>query len=220
MCILLANPNTTVAVTERMGVTARAVAAAGTEIKLATAAFGARIITTRTDAAIAEHACVDLVGREAAGCDGVIIGASLDSGLRAVREGFAGPVVGLTEAALHVACLVGRRVGLVVTSAHAAGIAEELVAGYGLSSRLAGIAPLGTEAAAILAQPAVAVDAIVDAGRLLVARDRVDVVVLIGAVMAGLPEAVQPRIPVPVVEGVSAAVVLVESLVRLRRTNG
>jgi allantoin racemase len=108
----------------------------------------------------------------------------------------------------------------VVTSAHAAGIAEELVAGYGLSSRLAGIAPLGTEAAAILAQPAVAVDAIVDAGRLLVARDRVDVVVLIGAVMAGLPEAVQPRIPVPVVEGVSAAVVLVESLVRLRRTNG
>ena len=220
MRILLANPNTTVAVTERMGVTARAVAASGTEIKLATASFGARIITTRTDAAIAEHACVDLVGREAAGCDGVIIGASLDSGLRAVREGFAGPVVGLTEAALHVACLVGGRVGLVVTSAHAAGITEEIVAGYGLLSRLAGISPLGTEAAAILAQPAAAVEAIVATGRLLVERDRADVIVLIGAVMAGLPVFVRPHIPVPVLEGVSAAVVLVESLVRLGHTNG
>ena len=38
---------------------------------------------------------------------------------------------------------------------------------------------------------------------------------LIGAVMAGMPARIADRVPVPVIEGVSAAVVLAEGLARL-----
>ena len=47
-------------------------------------------------------------------------------------------------------------------------------------------------------------------------RDGVDTIVLIGAVMAGVPAVVQPALRVPVVEGVSAAVALCEALARLK----
>jgi allantoin racemase len=56
---------------------------------------------------------------------------------------------------------------------------------------------------------------IADAAAGLVEREMVDCVVLIGAVMAGMPARVQPRLPVPVIEGVRCAVTLAEALVRL-----
>jgi allantoin racemase len=57
---------------------------------------------------------------------------------------------------------------------------------------------------------------IVAEARVLVEQDMVDVVVLIGAVMARMVARVQPHLPVPVLEGVSCAVMLAEALVRLK----
>jgi allantoin racemase len=82
MRILLANPNTSAAVTDAIAAAARSVASPWVEIKPVTARFGARVIATRTEAAVAEHAVLELLAREAEGCDAAIIGASLDSGLR------------------------------------------------------------------------------------------------------------------------------------------
>ena len=59
MRILLANPNTTQAVTDMIAARAREAAAPGTEIVPATARFGARVIGTRAEMAIAEHAGID-----------------------------------------------------------------------------------------------------------------------------------------------------------------
>jgi allantoin racemase len=215
MRILLANPNTSQSVTDAMAAAARAVAGPGVEIKPVTATFGARIIASRAEAAVAEHAVLDLLAQEADGCDGVIIGASLDSGLTAARELLRIPVVGLTEAALHVACLTGPRFGVVTGAAQGAVNARELIAGYGLLGRLAGLRWFDRDSATILREPQAAARAIVPMVQALVRGDLADVVVLTGAVMAGMPALVQGEVPVPVLEGVSCAVALVEALVRL-----
>lgn len=215
MRLLLANPNTTEAVTDTIAAAARAAAAPGTEIVAATARFGARVIGTRSEMAIAEHAALDLLARESPGCDAAIIGASIDSGLRAAREMLAMPVLGLTESALHVACLTGGRFGTVTLSRRSAYPLREMLEGYGLAGRCGGMRVVAASPLDLLAAPERVADLIVGAAERLVAEDMVDCVVLIGAVMAPMPARVQPRLPVPVIEGVRCAVALAEALVRL-----
>jgi allantoin racemase len=216
MRLLLANPNTTQAVTDTIAATARATASPGTEIVPATARFGARIIGTRSEMAIAEHAALDVLAREAEGCNAAIIGASIDSGLRAAREMFPFPVLGLTESALHVACLSGARFGAITLSRRSAYPLREMIEGYGLATRCGGMRVVDCSPLDLMANPERVGDLVVAEAEHLVAVEMVDVVVLIGAVMAPMAARVQPRLNVPVVEGVSAAVALAEALVRLR----
>ena len=68
MRLLVLNPNTSEFVTQRVALQARRVAQPGTDIVAATGAFGARIITTRTEQSIAEHATLDALARHADGC--------------------------------------------------------------------------------------------------------------------------------------------------------
>jgi allantoin racemase len=215
MRLLLANPNTTEAVTEIVAAAARRVAAPGTEILPCTARIGAAVIGTRAELAIAEHASLDLLARKSPGCDAAIIAASTDSGLRAARELLAIPVLGLTESALHVACLAGGRFGTVTLSARSAATLREMIEGYGLASRCAGQRFADATPQKMLADPG-AVAALVAAEAEALVGDGADAVVLIGAVMADMAAAIAPLVGVPVVEGVAAAVVLAEALVRLR----
>ncbi len=215
MRILLANPNTTQAVTDTMAAAARAVAAPGTEIVPATARFGARVIGTRAEMAIAEHAALDLLARDSDGCDAVIIGASIDSGLRAAREMLSVPVLGLTESALHVACLTGGRFGTITLSRRSAYPLHEMIEGYGLMARCGGMRAVDANPLDLLAAPERIAAMIETEAASLIERDMVDVIVLIGAVMAAMPARVQPNIPVPVIEGVSCAVALAGALAAL-----
>jgi allantoin racemase len=216
MRILLANPNTSQSVTDTIAAAARAAASPSTEIVAATARFGARVIGTRAEMAVAEHASLELIASEAAGCDAAIVGASIDSGLRAAREMLPIPVLGLTESALHIATLAGGKFGAVTLSRRSAYVLDEMIAGYGFASRCGGWRAVDVGPLDLLQRPESVADLIVEQALDLVERDFVDVVVLIGAVMAAMPARVQLRIPVPVVEGVSSAVALAESLVRLR----
>jgi len=215
MRILLINGNTTDAVTERMAIAARDVASPGTEIVAVTARFGPAIIGSRTETAFAATAVLDGLARSMAGCDAAIIGASVDPGLAAAREMLDVPVVGITEAALHAACLLGGRSGAIVMSANSDTILREMAAAYGLAGGLGAIRTLATTPLAFLADVAGGTRAIAAIADDMVAQDGVDTIVLIGAVMAGVPALVQPMLPVPVLEGVSSAVALAEALVRL-----
>ncbi len=216
MRVLLINPNTTEAVTQRMAEAALVTAAPETEIVPLTARIGAAIIGSRVEAAFSAAAVIERLAQSAAGCDAAIVGASLDPGLAAAREMLDVPVVAITEAALHAACLLGGRYGAITMGANSSIVLRELAETYGLYSRLGGVHALPTTPLDFLADIAAGTDAICTAAEAMVAKDGVDVIVLMGAVMAGVPALVQPRLPVPVLEGVSAAVGLTEALVRLR----
>ena len=138
MRILVLNANTTDFVTQTAATEARRVASPGTEIVTATADFGAAIVATRSEHAIAEHAAVVLAARHAPDCDAVVIAVSYDTGLKALREMLNVPVVGMTEAALLSACMLGGPIGLISFGKRVWPIYRELIDGYGLGGRIAG----------------------------------------------------------------------------------
>ncbi len=215
MRILLINANTTAAVTQRMADAARRVAAPDVEIATTTARFGPAIIGSRVETAVAAAAVVECL-TQADGCDAVIIGASVDPGLAAARELLDIPVVGITEAALHAACLLGGKFGAIVMSANSDTILREMADAYGLGRRLGAVHTLPITPLELLADLDAATRAIAAAAEAMVASDGVDTIALIGAVMAGMAGVVQPALRVPVLEGIGAAVGLAETLVRLR----
>jgi allantoin racemase len=128
MRLLVVNANTSEIVTEKVAAQARASASPGTEIVAVTGVIG-----TRAEHAIGEHSTVALVAEHATGCDAVVIAVSYDTGLRAARELLSVPVVGMTEAGLLTACMLGGRIGIVTFGQRVRPLYDELVAGYGLA---------------------------------------------------------------------------------------
>ena len=216
MRLLLANPNTTAAVTALVAARACEVASPGTEIVPVTATFGPRIIGGRAELAIAEHAALDVIAREAAGCDAVVVAASTDSGARAAREMLAIPVIGLTEASLHAACLIGGTFATITLSARSNAILREQIAASGLAARCLSMRAVDATPQDLLANPDAVAGKIAEIARGLEA----DAIVLVGAVMASV--AARIKASVPVLEGVACAVLLAEALARLpyRRAGG
>lgn len=110
-CIIqVINPNTSQAMTETIAAAARAVAAPGTEILAVCPQEGAPSIEGHFDEAIAAIGVLQQVkaGREA-GVSGHVIACFGDPGLLAARELADKPVVGIAEAAMHMATLVATR---------------------------------------------------------------------------------------------------------------
>jgi allantoin racemase len=215
MRILVLNANTTEFVTETAAAEGRRVASPGTEIVPVTADFGAAIVTTRTEHAIAEHAAVALAARHAHGCDAVVIAVSYDTGLKALREMLGMPVVGMTEAALLTACMLGGPIGLVSFGARVWPLYRELIDGYGLAGRIAGSRALESTSAYRPGDTS-ELDAEVAATAFeLVAKEGAESIVVLGAVMAGTARRIEDRVPVPVVDGMRCAIPQAELLVRM-----
>jgi allantoin racemase len=215
MRILVLNANTTDFVTQAAANEARRVASPGSEIVTATADFGAAIVGTRSEHAIAEHAAVVLAARHAPGCDAVVIAVSYDTGLKAMREMLSIPVVGMTEAALLTACMLGGPIGLVGFGKRVWPIYRELIDGYGLSSRIAGSRVLENTAAYKPGDYAALDAELVKTSGDLIERHGAESIVLLGAVMAGVARRIEDRVPVPVLDGMRCAVPQVEALVRV-----
>jgi allantoin racemase len=216
MRLLLVNSNTSEFVTGKVAEAARLAAAPGTEIRAVTGSFGARVIGSRSENAIAEHSTMALVAEHAGGCDGVLIVVSYDTAVTAAREMLQVPVLGMTEAALHVATLVGRRVGVILFGKRVLGLYRDTVAATGLGGCVAGWRALESAAPYAPGDQSEVERMIVEAANDLVERDHVEAIVLTGAVMAGVPERLQDRIPVPMFDGVTTGVPLLEALVRIR----
>lgn len=215
MRLLLVNANTSQFVTDKVAAAARSAVRPGTEIVPVTGRFGARVIATRTELAIAEHATVDLLAQHAPGCDAVVIAVSYDSALRAAREMLHIPVVGITEAALLTACMLGSRIGVVVFGSRVLPVYQELIASYALGGRVAGWRVVDSPAPYAAGDQTEADALTVAAARSLVEQDYCEVVVLTGAVMAGVPPRLQPQVDVPLLDGVNCGVRQAELLADL-----
>lgn len=214
MRILLINGNTTAAITERCAAAARAVAAPGTEIVPLTAKSGPRIIGTRTENAIAARGMLELLGEHMAGADAAINAVSFDTALDAMREAAPFPVVGMTEAALLVAAMQGTRIGFLSPGARSVGIYRETVARTGLADRVIAYPVLDMTPQDYL-DPDPLIDRVVALLGAAIERESLETVILAGAALAGLVPRIQARLPVPLVDGIAAATVLAEGLVRL-----
>jgi allantoin racemase len=216
MRILVINPNTTESMTRKIGDAARAVAGPGTEILVRQPAGGPVSIEGHYDEAVSAVGVLEEVRRgEAEGVEGYVIACFGDPGLLAAREAARGPVVGIAEAAMHAATLVATGFSIVTTLARTRVIAEHLVERYGMTRfcraiRATDLAVLDLEHEGSEARRIVLAEC-----KRAVAEDGAGAILLGCAGMADLVAEVQAAVPVPVIDGVAAAVKLVEALVAL-----
>jgi allantoin racemase len=215
MRLLLINGNTTQFVTDAAAREARLAAADGTEVVAVTGRSGARIIGTRFENALAQHEMIALAAAHGEGIDAVLIAVSYDTALPALRELLSVPVVGMTEAALLTAHLAGGRIGMVSLGRRVQPLYRELAAAYGLDRRIAGWRTVESTKAFAPGDTAELDGLLAGACNELVEQELAEVVVLLGAVMAGAPRRLQARVPVPLVEGIASGVGQAELLVRL-----
>ena len=215
MRILMVNPNTTRSVTDILLHAAEAVAAPGTEIVPLTAPRGVPYIATRAEAQIGGAVALEMIAEHQHGIDAVIVAAFGDPGLLGARELFDMPIVGMAEAPMLTACMLGRRFSIVTFASALGPWYEDCVEMHGLSGRCAGVRTLSGAFRSISEVQDEKETLLIDLANAVVQEDEADVIILGGAPLAGLASKVKDRIPVPLVDPIQAAVKQAEALVTL-----
>ena len=220
MLIQVVNPNTTASMTDLIGVSARAAAGPGTSVVTVHPEMGPASIESHYDEALAVPGLLAQVAAgEAAGAHGHVIACFGDPGLDAAREVADGPVVGIAEAGMRAASHLGRTFGVVTTLQRTTGRAWELATRYGLREQCRTVRAVEIAVLSLETDPAARARIAAECAD-VVATEGCDAVVLGCAGMADLAAELTRRVGVPVVDGVSAAVVTVEGLVRLGLRTG
>jgi allantoin racemase len=213
MRILCLNPNRTAFVTATVAAEVRALLGTGVEVVEATADFGPDVIRRHLDAAVATHAAVDLAARQGEGIDAVLVAASFDPAVEAIRELLGVPVLGISGAAVAFARLIGRRIGYVSAGAVSTPLYRDALARYDVARDRADWQVVETPAAYAPGDKA-GVEAVVTEAVARLAANGADVAVLLGAVYAGLARRLGPASPIPLVDGGMAGALMLEALVR------
>ena len=206
MRLLVINPNISVSVTALIEAEARRSAPPGTGFTCLTAPCGVAYIETRFEALIGASAVAQLAADHWPGHDAVIVAAFGDPGVAALKEVMPVPVVGLTEAALASACLLGQRFSIIAISQRIQAWYRDVVQANGLSARLRSIRALDQPLSSPGSVQAEHAQALLTLCHEAAQKDGAEVLILAGAPLAGLARSLEGRLPVPVVDGVSSAV--------------
>lgn len=218
MRILVVNVNTTESITESIRKEAAVAAAPGTEIVGLTPSFGAVSVEGNYESYLAAIAVMETVRAYPEPFDAIIQAGYGEHGREGLQELFDVPVVDITEAAASTAQFLGRTYSVVTTLDRTVPLIEDRLHAAGLSARCASVRASGMAVLDLERDPQAAVDAIADQAARAVRDDRAEVICLGCGGMSGLTERVVERTGVPVVDGVTAAVTIAESLVRLGLT--
>ncbi|KQM46934.1 MULTISPECIES: aspartate/glutamate racemase family protein [Pseudomonas] len=215
MRILVVNVNTTASITDTIAQQARAVASPGTEIVGLTPFFGAESVEGNFESYLAAIAVMDRVMAYDQPFDAVIQAGYGEHGREGLQELLNVPVVDITEAAASTAMFLGHAYSVVTTLDRTVPLIEDRLKLAGLYQRCASVRASGMAVLELEEDPLAAMEAIVREAELAIRDDKAEVICLGCGGMAGLDEQIRQRTGVPVVDGVTAAVTIAESLVRL-----
>jgi len=215
MRILVVNVNTTDSITQAIARQAQSVAAPGTEIIGLTPAFGAESVEGNFESYLAAIAVMDCVMAFDRPFDAVIQAGYGEHGREGLQELLDVPVVDITDAAASTAMFLGRAYSVVTTLDRTVPLIEDRLKLSGLWDRCASVRASGMAVLELEASPHKALEAIVRQAELAVIEDKAEVICLGCGGMAGLDERIRQLTGVPVIDGVTAAVTIAESLVRL-----
>ena len=168
-------------------------------------------IDTYHDTATALPGMVELLKRHEAGYDAFIVACHCDPNLDLMKELTSKPVVGIGEASMKIATMLGHRFSVVSTDSHSVPNKEALVRSYHLQDLLASVR-----------FPAAALEHRGDEEKYLltaqaaVEEDMAEVIVLGCAGMTGLDKRLQEKLGVPVLDGVVCALIIAAGLVKYK----
>jgi allantoin racemase len=212
---LVVNPNTPVAMTEDVVAAAGRVARPGTVIVGGTPASGVESVESNVDDVWGAVGVLDQVAAgERAGVDAFVIACFGDTGVHAARELATVPVVGMTEAAIMTAALLGASSAVITLPRRTREMSLRVVHALGQQHRCS-VRAVDVPVAEVAGGSAHLLDLFVAEGRAALAEDA-EVLVLGCAGLTELVGPLQAALGVPVVEGVAAAVTMAEALLAQR----
>jgi allantoin racemase len=139
---LIINPNTSLSMTASIRETAERVFAGTWEATVERAPGGPASLESWRDYRLATIAILPLLPKHA-DAEGIVLACFGDPGLFMLKEIASVPVVGVAEAAMSMALLLGGRFGILAGMKRAVELMDSMVRTYGLEARYAGTRPLG-----------------------------------------------------------------------------
>ena len=216
MRIAVVNPNATQSMTATIAAAARRAASAGTEIVALTNESGPASIEGPVDGALAVPGLLALIAAaERDGARACVIACFDDTGIDAARSIANGPVIGIGEAAAHVASLVSRRFSVITTLACSVPILEDNLKRSGLHEMCGRVRACEIPVLALEADRDAANARISAEIAATIVEDGAEAIVLGCAGMAEFAASLAKAHGLPVIEGVGAAIKLAEALVAL-----
>jgi allantoin racemase len=216
MRIKVINPNTTLTMTAKIGEAASTAAFAGTEVMAVSPSMGPASIEGHYDEAVSALGVLDEVRRGATeGFQGYLIACFDDPGLHAAREIANGPVVGIAEAAMHMASFISEGFSVVATGHRSRIILEHLARAYGMEHKCRKVRTTELAVLDLEVEGSDARNVILEECRRAIVEDHSDCIVLGCAGMADLVNFISRELGVPVVDGVAAGVKILEGLISM-----
>lgn len=208
--VVLINPNSTDAMTKAM---VDAASNVGVTLTGWTSHEGPAAIQGPQDGAACIPPLLTLV-RKASEEDAkaIIIGCFDDTGLEAARDIASCPVIGIGQAAYHMAVLSGGRFSVVTTLAVSVPILERNIHVYGFASQLARVRACGVPVLDLETDPSGTADIVIDVINRAVTEDDVRTVVLGCAGMGHIPDYFCSTRNIRLIDGVKSAAQLAKLL--------
>lgn len=213
MKIMVINPNTTSSFTDSIRSSCSQIIGSDTELIVTNPSEGVASIEGSYDGTIASYHLVNLIKQgKNEDIDGYVIACFDDTGLDAVREIVAEPVVGIGEASLHVASLISSSYSVITTLQRSVHILEENANRYGLTRRCKGVHAVNLPVLA-LEDKDFALEQMIIRGKEILELDKSECIILGCGGMAGMSGTLSEALGVPVVDGTAAGIKIIESLV-------
>jgi allantoin racemase len=216
MRVLVANPNSTRAITEACVGLARLTASPGTDVAGWTNDAGPPVVDSVYSDYLAGAALVEGLMALRPRPDAVVLAGFGNYGTAAVKEALDVPVVSMAEAAMALATMLCHRFAIVTTHPRMVPYTEDVVRLAGFDGRCAGVRAVALPPVSGPAPPdeAVVVDLTAEVAR-AEAELRADLVILGGARLSPYAAELRRRVRLPVVEPVACAAQIAEALARL-----
>ena len=216
MRIFVINPNTSKSMTDHLRQELERIKRADTELKVVCSEYGPITIESAYDEALAEPATLERV-RQAneEGYDAVILACFSDPALDAAKEISDIPVVGIEEATMHIASMLGHKFSVTTSGKNRVPTRDLHARKHGLESRFASSLVLDMSVAEMDAKPEEAKARILAVAREAVAEHGTEVIILGCAGLAGYAEDVERELGVVVLDPSSVALKVAEALVDL-----
>jgi allantoin racemase len=209
MRILIINPNSDQEMAEAIQLSAEGFASGEFEVVTKATPGAPRFIETYEDAVLCAPGMMELVKENEADFDAFIVACHCDPNLDLLKEMTERPVVGIGEASMKIATMLGHSFSVVTT--HARSVPGKLAQArkYHLQDMLASVrAP---QQGSIDLGDA---ERFVELARRALQEDLAEVIVLGCAGLTGMDKLVQERLGVPVLDGVVCALIVAGGLVR------
>jgi allantoin racemase len=210
MKLLVINPNTGQATTDRLQYFIGQTVPSGVSFSCITAKFGFPYIASEESYAVATHAVLETWKAYKEQCgpgelpDRILLGCFGDPGLYAMREVCAQPVRALAESSFEEAAAQGS-FAIVTGGERWKPMLQRLATGLGYGSTLVSIETVTQTGVELLANPKLAIE-VLSAACQKAAIPGVKSIILGGAGLAGYAKQVQPFVNVPVIDSVEAGV--------------